>query len=199
MGAPDLFTFDEPTHVYRLGDRVLPSVTTIIKPVGIDYSAIAPDVLERKRQLGSAVHKACELDDEDDLDDETLPELLAPYVAAWRRFKTETRALVLLNERRLYHPRLLYAGTIDRLITLLGDLWVIDLKTAADPAPSYGIQTAAYHELVEAHEPGRGEARRGTVHLRDDGTYKLHEYRNPNDLAAFRALLTLHSWKESTR
>lgn len=195
----EAFTFDEATHVYRLGARVLPSVTTIIRPVGVDYSAIPADVLERKRQLGTAVHKACELDDEDDLDDESLPELLAPYVTAWRRFKEETRALVLLNERRLYHPRLLYAGTIDRLMTLQGDLWVVDLKTAADPVPSYGIQTSAYRELVEANEPGRGDARRGTVHLRADGTYRLHEYRNPNDLAAFRALLTVHQWKESTQ
>ena len=189
------FTFDEATHTYTLNGRRLPSVTQILKPIGPDFTMVPADVLEAKRQLGTAAHLACELDDDDDLDELTLAEALQPYVAAWRKFKADTGALVLDNERQLFHASLGFAGTIDRRVTLRGDLWLLDLKTSAEPHASYGVQLAGYHLLTQLDEPHR----RGTVHLRDDGTYRLHEFKNPNDAACFRALLALHHWKESTK
>lgn len=190
------FRFDAASHTYTLNGRVLPSVTQILKPIGPDYSTVPADVLEAKRALGVAVHKACELDDEDDLDELSLSEVLQPYVASWRKFRADTGAIVLENERQLFRADLSFAGTVDRLATLQGDFWLLDLKTAADPHASYGVQLAGYELLLQG---GRGPLRRGTVHLRDDGTYRLHEFKNPNDAACFRALLSLHQWKESNK
>lgn len=214
----DVLQFDEADHVYTLGGRVLPSVTQIIAPLRPDLTMIPPDVLERKRALGVAVHLACQLDDDDELDEDALDDELRPYLAGWRKFKADTGAVILMNEQRLHHPTLGYAGTLDRLAELrmhAGAPWLIDLKTSADPLPSYGVQTAGYDALIGAHERGpMSEAfaelfarigvpsagrRRGTVHLRPDGTYRLHEYKNPNDEAAFRACLSLHHWKESAQ
>jgi hypothetical protein len=193
-----MFEFDETSHTYRLNGVVLPSVTQLLKPIGPDFSMVPPDVLERKRQLGTAVHLACELDDNDELDE--IDDALVPYVLAWQLFKAQTGVEILLNERRLHHPVLRYAGTLDRLVSMRGAVWMLDIKTAADPVPSYGAQLAAYVELIHATE---GDAslpiRRGTVHLRDDGTYRLAEFKNPNDKAAFMACLSLHQWKEMTK
>ena len=60
--------FDEVAHAYFLDGKQLPSVTQLLKFV-VSFDFVPPDVLEAKRQLGVAVHKACELLDEDDLDE----------------------------------------------------------------------------------------------------------------------------------
>lgn len=200
--------FDEAAHRYSVGGVVLPSVTQILRPISPDFSAIPPAVLERKRALGAAVHLACELYDQGELDEDGLDDALRPYLAAWVKFKADNAALILANERKLYHPTLRFAGTLDRLAALRpsGDrLWLLDLKTSEDSAPSYGVQLFGYLLLLVANgDPDLAAdrlagLRRGTVHLRDDGTYRLHEYKNPNDEAAFRALLSIAQWKEANQ
>lgn len=187
--------FDPATHTYTVDGARLPSVTEIIRPIAPDFSAIPPAVLERKRALGTAVHEACDLDDQDDLGE--VDDQLQGYVDAWRRFKAETGLQVTMSEQRLHHDALRYAGTLDRLVAIGDVMWLLDLKTSADPAPSYGVQLAGYAELLAA--AGTVADRRATLHLRADGTYRLCEFTNPNDLAAFRACLSLHHWKESAK
>lgn len=190
--------FDESTHTYRLDGQVVPSVTQLLKPIGPDFSQIPADVLERKRQLGTAVHLACELDDDGDLDDDSLDPVLAPYVSAWRKFKADTGAVVLVNEKQLAHEDLRYAGTVDRVVSVGREPWLVDLKTSADPHAAYGVQLAGYEELLRKASRMQVDAR-ATVHLRDDGTFSLHQFTNPNDAACFRALLSIHHWKETTK
>lgn len=189
--------FDEATHTYTLdGVVVIPSVTQVIAPIRPGFDRVPPAILEAKRSLGTAVHLACELDDADELDEETLPAALAPYLSAWRKFRADTGAVIIENETRHFHRSLMYAGTIDRLADIGNDTWLIDLKTSADPDPSYGVQLAGYEELLRS-DGLHVEIRRATVHLRDDGTYRLHEFKNHGDHAAFRACLALHNWKAS--
>jgi hypothetical protein len=192
--------FDPIEHAYTLDGVRVPSVTQVIKIVGQDFSMVRDDVLEAKRQLGTAVHLACELFDFDELDDDTLDPVLAPYLAAWVKFKADTGAQVLANEQQLAHQALRFAGTIDRVALFDGNVWILDLKTSADPVPSYGVQLAGYAELfTEQQGTPVSKLRRATVHLCADGTYKLNEYKNPSDFAAFRACLALHNWKETTK
>lgn len=194
-------TFDEATHTYRLDGQVVPSVTQLLAPIKPDFSAIPPAVLEAKRALGIEVHYACELDDEDDLDEDSVPEAVMPYLQAWRKFKADSGAVVLANERKLVHPTLRYAGTIDRLARVrAGDVYLIDLKTSISMNASFGVQLAGYQLLLEVADDlaGLKLARKG-LQLKNDGTYKLVPYENPNDVAAFRACLSLFHWKESQR
>jgi hypothetical protein len=191
--------FDPDAHIYRINGQIVPSVTQLLKPIGPDFSMVAFDVLEAKRALGVAVHLACELDDDDDLDDDGLDPVLVPYLSAWRKFKADTRAMIVMNERQLGHPALQYAGTLDRLAKIRSDMWLLDIKTSAEPHASYGVQLSGYEELLRADEFTDQPLTRATVHLRDDGTYRLHEFKNPNDHAAFRACLSIHHWKESQK
>ena len=196
------FTFDEASHTYAIDGARLPSVTQLLEPIKPDFSMVPRDVLEAKRALGVAVHLACEIDDQGELDDDSTDAGVMGYVAGWRKFKAECRAVIMLNEQRLYHPALRYAGTIDRVAEIHADAetWLLDLKTSADPDRSHGVQLAGYEGLLRANNgAGMGRIRRGTVHLRADGTYKLHEFKNPSDEAVFRACLALHSWKEATK
>ena len=62
--ALDLPTLDAATHVYTLGDRVIPSVTQILAAVGVstDFEAIGArsrdlrHAIDLKRQIGTVVH-----------------------------------------------------------------------------------------------------------------------------------------------
>lgn len=197
MSMPEL-TFDEAAHVYRLGGVVVPSVTQLLEPIKPDFSAIPPGVLEAKRQLGSAVHLACELDDDEDLDEDSLPPAVVPYLAAWRKFKADTGAEVLMNERKLASLTHRFAGTLDRLVRVRnGDLYLVDLKTSISMSASFGVQLCGYQMLLDDQPHGTKLtlARKG-LQLKNDGTYKLVPYNNPNDLAAFRACLSIFHWKE---
>lgn len=191
--------FDPDAHVYRINGQVVPSVTQLIKPLGPDFSFVPPEVLEAKRALGVAVHLACELDDDGDLDDDDLGESLWPYVRAWRRFKVDANVSILMREQKLGHESMRFAGTLDRVLVAGGKHWLLDLKTSAEPHASYGVQLAGYEELLFANEYVGEKLSRATLHLRDDGTYRLHQFKNPNDFGAFRACLSIFNWKESVK
>lgn len=205
-----MFAFDAESHTYTLDGHVIPGVTTVIAPIGPDYSMVPRAVLEAKRLLGTAVHEATSLDDDGELDDAGTDPVVMAYVTAWRTFRRDTAAVIHCNEMQLHSPTMRFAGTLDRIATIRvakrAAGYLLDLKTAADPAPSYGVQLSGYdvlyRELVHAEPlPGLTEKplKRATVHLRDDGTYRFHEYHNPADEACFRALLAVHHWKESTK
>lgn len=192
MGSRDLLTFDAERHEYRLLGGVVPSVTQILSPL-VDLSGIAKSVLEAKRQLGQDVHFACELLDEDDLDESSLTEEVEPYVRAYRKFKADTGTLVLLNEHQVGEPTLMYAGTLDRVLLLNGQRWLVDLKTCISTPLAVGPQTAAYLRAL-------GDStvtHRGALRLRPDGTYRLDPLTGADDWACFMACLTLHRFKES--
>lgn len=187
------FTFDPPSHTYRLGEAVLPSVTQLIDGALVSYAMVPPDVLEAARQMGLAVHRATELYDLADLDEASLDPQLRPYLEAYVRFRRETGFEPTAIEEQLYHPGLLYAGTPDRCGRMGGDLVVLDLKKMQVLNNWIGVQTSAYQELIGAH--GRRPKRRFGLSLRKDGTYKLHEFTSRDDWPCFMSLLTLFNWK----
>lgn len=187
-----MLTFDEPSHTYRLNGVVVPSVSQVIAPLyaGV-FEAIKPDVLERKRQLGTAVHKACELDDKGDLDEDSLTPELRPYLDAWRTFRATHKVEVIENEKQLGHSGLRFAGTIDRILRIDGEKWLIDLKTTAMLYPPVKVQLAGYSLLY-----GEPTIRRAAMKLKDDGRFVLDESDDPaDDNRCFMGLLALHHWK----
>ncbi|MES2415134.1 MAG: hypothetical protein V4614_15110 [Pseudomonadota bacterium] len=191
--------FEPSTHTYTLGGAVLPSVTQILKPL-YSFHGVSQEVLDAKAALGTAVHRACELLDNDDLDQESEEgkaglEPIAGYLAGYVKFKAEMQPKVLENERQLHHPTHLYAGTIDRRYSIKNDLWDIDLKSTVAMSPIVGLQTAAYSEMFKANG-ARGRARRGALQLFPDGKYKLWEFKEPSDFAVFLSLLNVLRFKE---
>ncbi len=191
--------FDPVGHIYTLDGVRIPSVTTVLKPL-YNFDGIPAAVLNAKAALGTAVHRACELLDMDDLDEESdagraalAP--LAGYLAGYKRFKADKRLSIVANEQRLYHPVHRYAGTIDRRYAMEGHVWDVDLKSTVAMSPIVGVQTAAYTEMYRA--TGHTQpARRGALQLFPDGKYKLHEFTDPSDFAVFLSLLTVQRFKE---
>ena len=115
--------FQESTHTYTLDGVRVPSVTQILKPM-YSFYGVPDEVLQAKAELGTNVHRACELLDNDDLDEDSEEGLaalepIAGYLAGYKKFKADKKPVVIANEQRLYHPLHKYAGTIDRRLAFL--------------------------------------------------------------------------------
>ncbi len=194
-----ILQFDAPTHHYTMDGVRIPSVTQVLAPL-YTFAGISRDVLNAKAALGTAVHRACELLDKDDLDEESdagraALEPIAGYLNGYKKFKSEKRLVIVANEQRLFHPVHRYAGQIDRSYAMEGHVWDVDLKSTVAISPIVAVQTAAYTEMLRAN--GRTQtARRGALQLFPDGNYKLHEFTDPSDFTVFLSLLTVQRFKE---
>jgi hypothetical protein len=184
--------FDPVSHRYTLNGSPVPSVTQLTGPL-TDLSRISPEILERKRALGVYVHECVEAVNDGTLDDGALHPTAAPYVAAYRKFLTETQFVLIAGEQLMGHPTLRYAGRSDLYGLIGAKPSLVDVKTTAALSPAVGPQTAGYGALhAEAGQPV--EARYG-LQLRPDGTYRFQRYSDPQDWALFVSLLSLHNWR----
>lgn len=191
---PHPIAFREADHTYWDGNIRVPNVTTIMTPV-VDYSMVREEVLARKSAIGRAVHTACEYYDQDDLDWDSLPDEIIPYVEAWAEFSEKSNIKVEYVEQRVFHSRLRYAGTLDVIGNVNGESWLIDRKTTCVLSPSVGIQTAAYQQALLS-QSGTLVHRRFAVQLKKDGKYCVKEYSDPDDWPVFVSLLTLYNWNQ---
>lgn len=171
--------FDRDTHTYSLGNRVLPSVTEILKGSGIVNDRWWT---EAGKWRGSQVHLACWYDDQNDLDEENLDPALTGYVEAYRKFRSETGFVATEIETPVYNDLLGYAGTPDRIGKLNGGcLCVPDLKSGS-PSRVTRYQTVAYVACL----PSPRKYVRMEVRLRPEGKYALQVYEPKEYDADFR-------------
>lgn len=197
-----MLTFDEATHTYRLDGVVVPSVTTIMKPL-YNFDFVSELTLEIASKRGVEVHKACEMYDLDDLDESSLDGWKwINYFKAWKRFREESGYVPHLTEKQVHHPTLKFAGTLDSAGVMNGEEVVIDRKTTASLSSAIGVQLAAYDEALRQEDPKQPKRKRYAVQLRPDGTYRLQPYEKSTDWTTFVALINLkrsghadHLWK----
>lgn len=140
-------TFDAVTHTYRWKERLVPSVTTVLRAID-NFDRVDPQLLEQARIFGSHVHAATDLLDRDELDEEQLDLQLLPWVNAYKLFLSETGFAVTHSEQRVYNSRQRYAGTLDKRGLWKGTTWLLDLKSGAVPR-SVGLQTAGYQHALD--------------------------------------------------
>lgn len=204
VDAHPALTFEQSTHTYRLGARVLPSVTQIIERAGIKSQfGIDPEVLARKAALGTLVHDfTAQLDRHEATvaDCDGWPE--EGYIRAWAEFREKSGFEPLLIEHAFAHQQggMWYAGTLDRLGKIGGGEAVVDLKTGAGPERWWGLQLAAYSLAMQTWpEPSRAlrNRRRLAVQLSPEGDFKVHEYREPMDTHAFLGALAIETWRSA--
>lgn len=140
--------FDEPTHTYRVGAKVIPSVTQVMQRAGlIDLSMIPAATLEKARQEGKAVHRMVEAECKG-LTYAKFPEWLEPYRRAWHAFVEWSGFELWSSEERLFNGRYGYAGTPD----LVGiphkfkdpQPSIFDLKRSLAAGRAINVQLAAY-------------------------------------------------------
>lgn len=196
-----VLTFDPDTHTYRFGGTVVPGVTSLLQSLH-SFAGVPLDVLEEAQHRGSNVHTMTHLIDIDDLDDERLkaelPEVRA-YMPAYLRFLSDCTPNWSSIEVPVFHRNLRYAGTPDRIgeLTYQGARVrgaVIDIKTSVASHPCWSLQLAAY-----AQAAGIPAARKFSLQLRNDETYRLKEWTDPDAWPAFVSLITLRTWRERNK
>ncbi|MEO2054703.1 MAG: hypothetical protein ABGX83_05330 [Nitrospira sp.] len=163
-------TLDE-NHIYRVDGIRKPSVSAILQSTGIVDTTF---FTEYGATRGTFAHKATELHDLGDLNEDDLDKTLLPYLEAWKRYRAESGFVPSMIEKKLY-SRLGFCGTIDRFGQDNSGSYILpDIKTGYASQWWHVIQLAAYRLLV-------GEAvghmmKVLIVHLHPNGKYKLQPY-----------------------
>lgn len=183
--------YDAVGHRYTLDGTEVPGVTRVLWDVLVcsDWAAS-----EAALWRGSVVHSCCELDDLDTLDEATVDPEAAGYLAAWRRFKSEMRPVVLAIEEPHLSVVHRFAGRPDRVMLVNDRKMVVDLKSGAVGVVT-GIQLAAYCELT-------GCVERAAVRLTADGRYSVRPYLVTDlrrDKAVFLNALAVWNWRRERR
>lgn len=185
--------FDPVEHRYTYDGNPVPSVTQIMRPLTeAVYGKIDPATLQAAADFGTAVHACTEYLDEGDLDANSVEPEWIPYVEAYIAWKDFARPTIERIEWRLACEK--YAGTIDRIVTINGEPWVVDIKTTTAIHPHVGVQLAAYEALASAACNGK-RFKRGALQLRGDGTFRFMRFEGYADATCFQALLNIHAWK----
>jgi hypothetical protein len=200
--------FDAANHRYYLGDRELPSVTTVLQDVGlVDYSFLRADqreeamlrgrwvmdlvalYLNRGRKLPDAFMKGLR---------DSHPDWML-YFDGWRRFEDETGFQPVKVEQRLFSETYGYAGTADLIGLMNDDLVLPDVKTGIATSAAF-FQTAAYLlalGCLSDYEHRDKLHKRFAIELHDDGTYKLIAHKDyARDRKVFLSALTVYNAKE---
>lgn len=185
--------FDEPSHLYWLNDVPVPSVTQVLDPL-VDFSKVDPDLLERKRQIGTAMHRAIEFGD--DLDVSSLDASIMDYYRAWLKFVADTNILVTHSELRVASSIYMYAGTLDILGVLGKRDALIDIKTTATIYPTNALQTAAYERAARETLGIKRAPQRFTLQLKNNGDYRLVPHNGASDLGVFLSQLNVYNWRK---
>lgn len=189
-----MLVFDEQKHEYIFNGVPVPNVTSILESAGLsDFSGIPQRVLELASLRGKYVHKATELYDLGELDEDSLDPIVAGYLNGWKKFITDFQPEIIDIERRLYCQKYHYAGTLDRLATINKKCIMLDIKSGAH-SHAHAPQLAAYDH---AHPLDIDE--RWTVYLSEDGQYKINKYSGKEDFIVFLSALNIHNYKNKRK
>ena len=118
-----MLTFNEETHEYTLDGRKLISVTQLMQKHNLSpsYSNVSVEVLQKKAERGSLVHK--EIEDYNKTKDIGFTFELGLY----KKYINENNVDVIESEMQVHND--IVAGTIDLVFYFKDNLYVCDIKT----------------------------------------------------------------------
>lgn len=138
-----MLTFDPIKHEYRWNDKIVPSVSSIIKTIGIGKNYQDNEKGQWYRDRGVAVHKAIKLWLDGTLDQDSISVEIMPYLrqaTQWLSHHGEDASAEIMY----YSKQFNYAGTID----LISPRFICDWKCTKNVDPVTEIQGAMYKQLV---------------------------------------------------
>lgn len=209
MISSEALTFEPGAHVYRFEGARVPSVTTILRETGVsvDFDELAGmshrlgAAIDEKRALGQALHQDAHAFDDNDLDWSTVDARVLPYLEAWRIFRENSGLVPLRRERRVYHPGLRYAGTLDGIFAKdCATAVLVDIKTGDPESAGAQYQLAAY-QLAHQADPDHAEIHeRWSVQLTPDRRvpYRVTRYDDWRDFEIWKSIVTTY-WAQAAR
>jgi hypothetical protein len=195
-----IIDFNAQEHTYTLDGTSVLSVTQIMDGLLTDYSKVPKQYLEKAAARGTAVHRAAELYQQNDLDESSLHPEVAPYFYQFVKWVKESRFEPFAIEIRVGSTKYGYAGTLDiagRLPRMKSNA-IIDIKTTSMLMPSTGPQTAAYETGYKETTGCKKKYRRFALWLRPE-FYKLIPLENGADFSTFLSCLAIKKWNEANK
>ena len=187
-------------HRYWVAGKEFPANTAILEDQGItNLDGIPPERLARKSALGTAVHYAIHLHNQENLDESSIHPEIAPFFSAYKKFAEVNRFEPRHTELMLHSPKWGFCTTLD----LQGPfVWkqkeieaIIEIKCTWNMNASNAIQTAAQQIAYEENFPGMKIKGRFGLQLKGTGNYEILEYNDLNDNQVFLGALVCHRWR----
>lgn len=194
--TPDDFTdvaralvFRPEPHTYAVGLTTMPSVTGILKAVGVslDFERLVERgqltrvELDEARAIGQAVHMATHYYDEGTLEAGTVDPRAEQGLQNWIDWRALTGFVPVLLETPVHHPGVYVAGTLDRAGYFTkfegwkrADLTTVDLKWGDPESAGAQWQTAAYSEFLALALSPRSPWHPGPAGFRLRPRYSVH-------------------------
>jgi hypothetical protein len=147
-----MLKFDEASHVYKYEGKVIPSVTTVLKHqgAGVDYSAIPAEVLKKAADRGTEVHRIIENYYKDGDPMKSPDKDVNKFLKGARNFAESGVFQCLHSEEKLFCDIFWFAGTVDLIGLVDGELSVVDAKTTSRlHRETVEYQLALYEYLAE--------------------------------------------------
>ena len=141
------------------------------------------------------VHWDMKLLDDDELDFNEIDPVLKKYVESYNKFRSDFhgRYKIISMEIIVRHPIQRYAGKIDRVCIIDGELAVLDIKSGV-AQPWVALQLEGYKQAYDAENTDKIEARYA-LSLSKEGKYKLKKYADVGDAEVWLSVVTLARWK----
>lgn len=171
-------TFADSRFYSNDGEKFFPSVTEILNtyPKGFGFNEWlkqvgnnAQQIVEKAAEQGSKIHAATEaLNNELELtwDDKQYSreewEMIMRYAEFWANVKPE----LVANELSLCSESLGYGGTLDRVVKINGENWLLDIKTSNYMHKIYELQLAAYAVAWNERYPDHQIIKTGIIWLK---------------------------------
>jgi hypothetical protein len=183
--------FDAEKHEYRIGGRIVPSVTQVIQGV----FGSSPWWSDFHAEVGTALHLACAYINQGmELEQDSVDDAIAGRLAGYRKFLNDIKPKIIISERQLYSAKKQFAGTIDILFQDGIKYVLADIKSSYHPTAR--IQLGGYNVLLAEHN--RRVERAMVIELHKSGDYQLHHL-NSRELTLagnqFLAALTIYNFK----
>ncbi len=182
-----------------MSNILLPRVSEILEGAGLvpSFSNVPPEVLKHAADRGTAVHKAIELHLKDTLDPESIDSECLPYFEAFLDWEANCRATdpsFEIIETEMQVETDTFRGTLDLLCCLKGRSTVVDFKTSSKVHPHAKAQLGGYILGAEWKDEYAVEAA-AVLHLRKNGSYKLHPYEYFECTNLFEAALIIFDFR----
>ena len=141
-----MLRFESDTHTYYFHDKLIPSVSEIMRPLSkANYDSIPPHILENARVRGVKVHEAIEVYEA--LGIEPDEEEIKLYFDSYMQVKAKNQFEVVKSEIMLTNGH--FAGTLDQIILSNEVLAINDIKnTSKIHTDMLSVQLYAYRELA---------------------------------------------------
>lgn len=185
-------SFNEELHEYTVGGVKTPSVSQILKAMGLMDNFKHSEVALNN---GTAIHKTLELYDNGTLDMRDLDGRLKKCIALWEQFKKDFGILKILAVEKKVSMSALYAGTVDRVVALGGGKkMVLDFKSG-NPQRWGALQTAGYAMAYDILSFTKYERCCAKVHWDMDRIVYM-PYHNEEDYNIFMSMANIYHWKK---